>query len=62
MIGGSASAGMTVICDGSLETDERIRRVFDADPGLGVVRQASAGVPEARTYLATSGIDAVVIA
>jgi urocanate hydratase len=62
MIGGSASAGMTVICDGSIETDERIRRVFEADPGLGVVRQASAGVPEAKAYLATSGIDAPVIA
>jgi urocanate hydratase len=62
MIGGSASAGMTVICDGSIETDERIRRVFDADPGLGVIRQASAGVPEAKAYLATSGIDALVIA
>jgi urocanate hydratase len=62
MIGGSASAGMTVICDGSEETDERIRRAFDADPGLGVIRQASAGVPEAKAYLATSGIDALVIA
>ena len=50
---------MTVICDGSTETDERIRRVFEADPGLGVVRQASAGVPEAKAYLAASGIDAI---
>jgi urocanate hydratase len=62
MIGGSASAGMTVICDGTAETAERIVRVFDADPGIGVVRQASAGVPEAKAYLAVSGIDAIDVA
>lgn len=56
-IGGSVSAGMTVVCDGSPLADERITRVFDADPGIGVVRHASAGVPEARAYLRRSGID-----
>ena len=55
-IGGSASAGMTVICDGAPETDERIVRAFDADPGLGVVRHATAGVEEAKDYLARSGL------
>jgi urocanate hydratase len=55
-IGGSASAGMTVICDGSREAGERIDRVFEADPGIGVVRHASAGVAEAREYLGRSGI------
>jgi urocanate hydratase len=58
-IGGSASAGMTVVCDGSALADERIARVFDADPGLGVVRHAAAGVPEAAAFLAGSDIRAV---
>lgn len=56
IIGGSCSAGMTVICDGSALTDERIIRCFEADPGIGVVRHATAGVPQAIDYLARSGI------
>lgn len=55
-IGGSVSAGMTVICDGSKQTSERIERVFDTDPGIGIVRHADAGVPEAVEFLATAGI------
>jgi urocanate hydratase len=55
-IGGSVSAGMTVICDGSDGTFERIARVFETDPGIGVVRHADAGVPEAVEFLARSGI------
>jgi len=38
---------MVVICDGSKETDERIKRVFKTDPGLGIVRHADAGYEEA---------------
>lgn len=56
IIGGSCSAGMTFICDGSPSAAERIRRCFETDPGIGVVRHASAGVPEAVEYLKTSGI------
>ncbi len=55
-IGGSCSAGMTVVLDGSALTDERLERCFDVDPGIGVVRHASAGVPEAVDYLPRSGI------
>jgi urocanate hydratase len=57
VIGGSASAGMTVVCDGSTDTDERIARCFDSDPGIGVVRHAEAGVPEAVDFLPHSGIN-----
>ncbi len=57
-IGGSISAGMTVIVDGSAETGERIDRVFRSDPGIGVVRHADAGVPEAEAFLADSDIRA----
>ena len=46
-IGLSTHAGMVVICDGSKETDERIKRVFVTDPGLGIVRHADAGYEEA---------------
>ena len=56
IIGGSCSAGMTFICDGSPSAAERIRRCFETDPGIGVVRHASAGVREAVEYLKTSGI------
>ena len=42
-IGLSTHAGMVVICDGTKETDERIKRVFKTDPGLGVIRHADAG-------------------
>jgi len=42
-IGLSTHAGMVVICDGTKETDEQIKRVFKTDPGLGVIRHADAG-------------------
>ena len=57
-IGGSISAGMTVILDGSDETAERVSRVFASDPGIGVVRHADAGVPEALAFLEDSDIRA----
>ena len=37
---------MVVVCDGTVETDERINRVFTTDPGMGVVRHADAGYKE----------------
>jgi urocanate hydratase len=46
-IGLSTHAGMVVVCDGTSETDERIKRVFKTDPGIGVVRHADAGYIEA---------------
>lgn len=46
-IGLSTHAGMVVICDGTTQTDERIRRVFTTDPGIGVARHADAGYKEA---------------
>ena len=45
-IGLSTHAGMVVVCDGSYETDERIKRVFKTDPGIGVIRHADAGYKE----------------
>jgi len=45
-IGLSTHAGMVVVCDGSEETDERIKRVFRTDPGMGIIRHADAGYDE----------------
>jgi urocanate hydratase len=42
-IGLSTHAGMVVVCDGSKQSDERIKRVFTTDPGMGVIRHADAG-------------------
>ncbi len=46
-IGYSTHAGMLVIADGTREADERIRRVLTTDPGMGILRHADAGYPEA---------------
>lgn len=46
-IGLSTHAGMAVICDGNSETDERIKRVFMSDPGMGIIRHADAGYEDA---------------
>ncbi len=46
-IGLSTHAGMVVICDGTMQTDERIQRVFTTDPGIGVARHADAGYSDA---------------
>jgi len=39
----SLNSGPTVIADGTAAAAERLRRVFDADTGLGVIRHADAG-------------------
>ena len=46
-IGYSLHAGMVVVADGSREADEKLQRVLTCEPGLGVVRHADAGYPEA---------------
>jgi urocanate hydratase len=55
-IGLSTHAGMVVVCDGTVETDKRIRRVFTTDPGLGVARHADAGYKESIALVKTSDI------
>jgi len=41
------SAGSTVVADGTLESDLRLSTALTADTGLGVLRFADAGYPEA---------------
>jgi urocanate hydratase len=55
-IGYSLHAGQVIVADGSEEMDRRIERVLTNDPGLGVVRHADAGYPEAAAFARRKGI------
>ncbi len=55
-IGYSTHAGMVVVCDGTFETDERIKRVFKTDPGIGVVRHADAGYEDSINFIRKTDI------
>jgi urocanate hydratase len=46
-MGYSQHAGMVIVCDGTKEMDERLKRVLNSDPGMGIVRHADAGYEEA---------------
>ena len=60
-IGLSTHAGMVVVCDGSDETDERIKRVFKTDPGIGVIRHADARYEEAIEVVKKTDLNAPMI-
>jgi urocanate hydratase len=46
-MGKSLHAGQVCVADGSILAGERIRRTLLADPGMGIIRHADAGYPEA---------------
>lgn len=46
-IGYSLHAGLVIVADGSSDADEKLERVLSCDPGIGVLRHADAGYPEA---------------
>jgi urocanate hydratase len=46
-MGKSLHAGQVIVADGTPDAGERIRRTLLADPGMGVIRHADAGYPEA---------------
>ena len=56
-IGYSLHAGMVIVADGTREADEKLQRVLTCDPGLGVVRHADAGYPDAMAAAQNMGID-----
>jgi urocanate hydratase len=56
-IGYSIHAGMVIVADGTREADEKLERVLTCDPGLGVVRHADAGYPDAIAAAARGHID-----
>jgi urocanate hydratase len=60
-IGLSTHAGMVVVCDGTDKTDERIKRVFKTDPGIGVIRHADAGYKESIDVIKKTDLDAPMI-
>jgi urocanate hydratase len=46
-IGFSQHAGQVIVADGTAEAARRLQRVLTTDPGMGIVRHADAGYPEA---------------
>ncbi len=46
-IGNSIHAGMVIVMDGTKDAERRLERVFNYDPGLGIVRHADAGYKQA---------------
>jgi urocanate hydratase len=55
-IGKSIHAGMVIVADGTAQAAKRLERVLTTDPGLGVVRHADAGYPEAVRVVRETGI------
>ncbi len=55
-IGYSQHAGQVLCADGTKEMSTRIERVLTNDPGMGVVRHADAGYPEAIAFAKKSGV------
>jgi len=55
-IGNAIHAGMVVVADGTAGAAERLERVLTTDPGMGVLRHADAGYPEAIETARESGL------
>jgi urocanate hydratase len=55
-IGYSLHAGMVVVADGTAAAERRLERVLTTDPGMGVIRHADAGYPEAVAWARSHGI------
>ncbi|OYD14774.1 urocanate hydratase [candidate division WOR-3 bacterium JGI_Cruoil_03_51_56] len=55
-IGYSVHAGQVIVCDGTEEMDERLKRVLTNDPGSGIARHADAGYENAREFAQQKGI------
>ena len=55
-IGYSQHAGQVIVADGTPEAARRIERVLTTDPGMGVIRHADAGYPEAIATAKRHGI------
>lgn len=50
-IGNAIHAGFVMVADGTSESEERMKRVLNADPGLGVIRHADAGYERSRKLI-----------
>lgn len=58
--GRGVSAGLTIVADGKPATAERLKRVLDGDPGIGVLRHADAGYDIAVEQADRFGLSATV--
>jgi urocanate hydratase len=56
-IGFSQHAGQVIVADGTSEAALRLERVLTTDPGMGIVRHADAGYPEAILAAKQHGIN-----
>eukprot|EP00052_Salpingoeca_macrocollata_P016222 m.130128 g.130128 ORF g.130128 m.130128 type:complete len:551 (-) comp19968_c0_seq1:178-1830(-) len=56
-MGFSQHAGVVIVCDGTDEAAERIRRVLWNDPAIGVLRHADAGYESAVKCAKENGLD-----
>lgn len=54
-IGNSIHSGFVLVAEGTKDSEERIKRVLNADPGIGVIRHADAGY-EASSELIKKGV------
>ncbi len=55
-IGYSLHAGQVIVADGTPGAAARIQRVLTTDPGLGIIRHADAGYPEALDFAANNAV------
>ncbi len=60
-IGYSQHAGQVIVCDGTAAAARRLERVLTTDPGMGVVRHADAGYPDAIAFAKQAGINMPMI-
>ena len=55
-IGYSIHAGQVIVADGTPQAAKRLERVLTSDPGMGVIRHADAGYPEAIEFAKHAGV------
>lgn len=55
-MGYSQHSGMVICCDGTPEMDVRLKRTLNVDAGMGVVRHADAGYPEALKMMSQTNL------
>jgi urocanate hydratase len=58
--GHGVSAGVTIVADGRKETEVRLKRVLDGDPGIGILRHADAGYDTAIEQADRFGLSSTV--
>jgi urocanate hydratase len=59
-IGYSLHAGQVTVAEGTEASARRLERVMTCDPGIGVLRHADAGYPEAVEFAARAGLRRIV--